>query len=133
MENGVAEQDEAKQKRPVSMYEARGIQHNHHNLMGDSRIANSMYQMGNHAIKEGWPTEVEVKTKTDLVTRRIQELWNAMKEPTVNDQFNTCADNIRSAVNELVALFPEVTKFYKSEIMQGCYTDSLMFSILGIK
>ncbi|XP_055309853.1 ARF GTPase-activating protein Git [Sitodiplosis mosellana] len=108
-------------KRPVSMYETReGLhaaksQQNH-----DNRTANSMYQM-----VDGQPTQQpdggiatastngttlphsdEVKHRTEVVTRRIQELWSVMQEMTANDVFVPGAERIRVAVAELTAVFP---------------------------
>lgn len=125
-------------KRPVSMYETREgpnvskTQPNH-----DNRTANSMYQMidgqmqqtegvaadhvpssstnGNTAL----PHTDNVKHRTEIVTRRIQELWSLMQEMTSNDAFIPGAERIRNAVAELTALFPVVwlrfIKYYAFE------------------
>lgn len=114
-------------KRPVSMYETREgphhvakIQQNH-----DNRTANSMYQMvDGQAQVDGFvdpqqttsattngntlPQSDEVKHRTEIVTRRIQELWSVMQEMTANDVFVPGAERIRFAVSELTAIFPTV-------------------------
>lgn len=115
-------------KRPVSMYETREgphaikLQQNH-----DNRTANSMYQMidgqsqqidGEHNIDyttvstngSTLPHSDEVKHRTEIVTRRIQELWSVMQEMTANDVFVPGAERIRIAVSELTAIFPTVRK-----------------------
>ncbi|XP_031619745.1 ARF GTPase-activating protein GIT2 [Contarinia nasturtii] len=110
-------------KRPVSMYETREgpnatkSQQNH-----DNRTANSMYQMIDGqpqpqtsdttvpAMTNGQstlPNSDDVKYRTEVVTRRIQELWSVMQEVTAKDVFVPgCAERIRVAVSELTAIFP---------------------------
>lgn len=115
-------------KRPVSMYETREgphaakLQQNH-----DNRTANSMYQMIDGQIQQSdgertidyasvstngstLPHSDEVKHRTEIVTRRIQELWSVMQEMTANDVFVPGAERIRIAVSELTAIFPTVRK-----------------------
>ncbi|XP_073982977.1 ARF GTPase-activating protein GIT1 [Rhodnius prolixus] len=71
--------------RPVSMYEAR-----------DSlRVQNVL------------PLSEEVVRRTNLVTKRIQELWSAVKPPESNFVYVPCAERIRVAVAELTAIFPQ--------------------------
>lgn len=48
----------------------------------------------------------EVKNRTDLVARRIKELFAAMQDLTKTDAFVPCAERIRLAVAELIAIFP---------------------------
>lgn len=48
----------------------------------------------------------EVKKRTDLVARRIKELFAAMQDLAKTDAFVPCADRIRLAVAELIAIFP---------------------------
>lgn len=123
------------------MYEAREgpnipkPQQNH-----DNRTANSMYQMIDGQIQQ--PTEEngktdymppttngttlphseDVKLRTEIVTRRIQELWSLMQEMTSNDAFIPGAERIRIAVAELTAIFPVVNekKFKKIWIRKKC-------------
>lgn len=107
------------------MYETREgphtakTQQNH-----DNRTANSMYQMndgqtqpadGNADYNKSsstngttLPHSDDVKHRTDVVTRRIQELWSVMQEMSSNDAFVPGAERIRIAVTELTALFPGV-------------------------
>lgn len=47
--------------------------------------------------------------RTEQVTRRIQELWLAMQDPSQREAFVPCAERIRVAVAELTAIFPQVT------------------------
>lgn len=80
----------------------------------ESRTTNSMYQMAvQKRLDPTLPLSEEVKHRTDLVTRRIQELWSAMqdvtlKDTTLKDAFVPCSERIRVAVAELVAIFPTV-------------------------
>lgn len=116
------------------MYETREGLHTtkSHTQQHDNRTANSMYQMtdeeaqkskkdatgANHTATSTttngsgpMPHSDDVKYRTDVVTRRIQELWSVMQEMTSNDVFVPGADRIRVAVTELTALFPAVIHF----------------------
>lgn len=86
----------------------------------DSRTTTSMYQIiegqkyvnGNAngtSSSASLPSSEDVKFRTDVVTRRIQELWTSMQEMSSNDAFVPCADRIRVAVAELVSIFPVVS------------------------
>lgn len=113
------------------MYETR--EGPHATKAHDNRTANSMYQMndeqaqksaaaaaaaandeagGDHTTATNGfgplPHSDDVKHRTEVVTRRIQELWSVMQEMTSNDVFVPGADRIRVAVSELTALFPAV-------------------------
>lgn len=88
----------------------------------DNRTANSMYQMIDGqpqpqpqtsdatAMTNGstLPHSDDVKHRTEVVTRRIQELWSVMQEMTAKDVFVPGAERIRVAVSELTAIFPAV-------------------------
>lgn len=54
------------------------------------------------------PPSEEVTRRTEQVTRRIQELWIAMQNPSQREAFVPCAERIRVAVAELTAIFPQV-------------------------
>lgn len=54
------------------------------------------------------PPSEEVTRRTEQVTRRIQELWMAMQDPSQREAFVPCAERIRVAVAELTAIFPQV-------------------------
>lgn len=115
-------QSAAYNKRPVSMYETREGPHAAKSQQAhDNRSANSMYQMndGNPAQHTDTPSTSstngstlphsdDVKHRTEVVTRRIQELWSVMQEMTSNDVFVPGAERIRIAVSELTAIFPVV-------------------------
>lgn len=102
-------------KRPVSMFEPREGIHNAHKALllqlPESRTTSSMYQMADDAKKvprdATLPCAEEVKHRTDVVTRRIQELWTAMQDQA-RDVFVPCAERIRVAIEELTAVFPTV-------------------------
>lgn len=105
-------------KRPVSMFEPREGIHNAHKALlqlPESRTTSSMYQMADDAKKpprdQTLPSDEDVKHRTDIVTRRIQELWTAMQDQ-VRDAFVPCAERIRVAIEELTAVFPQVTGFW---------------------
>ncbi|EFN66920.1 ARF GTPase-activating protein GIT1 [Camponotus floridanus] len=53
------------------------------------------------------PPNEEVNRRTEQVTRRIQELWMAMQDPSQREAFVPCAERIRVAVAELTAIFPQ--------------------------
>lgn len=127
-------------KRPVSMYETREGPHatKSQTQQHDNRSANSMYQMNDEQAQKSktgvtggvdhtsaaassssattngsgpLPHSDDVKHRTEIVTRRIQELWSVMQEMTSNDVFVPGAERIRVAVAELTALFPAVIHF----------------------
>jgi len=59
------------------------------------------------------PSSEEVTKRTEQVTKRIQELWMAMQDPSQREAFVPCAERIRVAVAELTAIFPQVkSKIY---------------------
>lgn len=100
-------------KRPVSMFEPREGIHNAHKALlqlPESRTTSSMYQMAETGAKPrdtSLPPAEEVKHRTDVVTRRIQELWTAMQDQ-VRDAVVPGAERIRIAIEELTAIFPQV-------------------------
>lgn len=97
-------------KRPVSMFEPREGPYMKVQQIPESRTTNSMYQMAvQKRLDPTLPLSEEVKHRTDLVTRRIQELWSAMQDVTLKDAFVPCSERIRVAVAELAAIFPTVT------------------------
>lgn len=102
------------------MYEAREGPHaTKHQQTHDNRTANSMYQMVDGQAQPTTAPEVstngstlphsdEVKHRTEIVTRRIQELWSVMQEMSANDVFVPGAERIQTAVTELTTIFPTV-------------------------
>lgn len=97
-------------KRPVSMYEARQTPRD------ESRppITQSLYSVGSSSSASSnsnhtMPLIEEVTQRTEVVTRRIQELWLAMQDLTKKNSFVPCSERIRFAVADLVALFPPTT------------------------
>lgn len=109
-------------KRPVSMYEARQLPRDENR----PPITQSLYSMtpaaaaaaaasatsnsGSSELNIGSSTNLphfeDVKKRTDLVARRIKELFAAMQDLSTTDSFVPCAERIRVAVAELVAIFP---------------------------
>lgn len=117
-------------KRPVSMYEQReGPYMTKMQQIPECRTTTSMYQMidpkyGPHSVPPSngdgsnmsLPRSDEVKYRTEIVTRRIQELWNVMQQDmTAKDAFVPCAERIRMAVADLTAIFPVVSVRYECE------------------
>ncbi|CAO1324458.1 unnamed protein product [Diamesa tonsa] len=95
-------------KRPVSMYEAR------QQPRDDNRppITQSLYSMGSSSgsssnSNQALPLVEEVTKRTELVTRRIQELWVAMQDLSKKDSFVPCSERIRVGIAELIAIFPQ--------------------------
>jgi G protein-coupled receptor kinase interactor 2 len=74
-------------------------------------ITQSLYSMasnssGSSASGASLPLVEEVTKRTEVVTRRIQELWLAMQDLNKKDSFVPCSERIRIGVAELVAIFP---------------------------
>jgi hypothetical protein len=95
-------------KRPVSMYEAR-------QLAREQAHTQSLYSMTSNSSSSGsgiqttMPSIDEVKKRTDQITRRIQELVQAMQDiSNNNDEFVPCGERIRIAVVSVIAIFPQV-------------------------
>ncbi|XP_050074011.1 ARF GTPase-activating protein Git [Anopheles maculipalpis] len=112
-------------KRPVSMYETRQTPRDE----GRPPITQSLYSMapaasGNmdpSATSNGsasqLPSFEEVKRRTDLVARRIKDLFAAMKDLSQREAFVPSAERIRLAVIDLMALFP--ASLCASESLRG--------------
>lgn len=117
-------------KRPVSMYETRQTPRD------ESRppITQSLYSMapagGSASMDPGNGTNVnggtgagqlpsfeEVKRRTDVVARRIKDLFAAMKDLSQREAFVPSAERIRLAVVDLMALFP--ASIIASESLRG--------------
>ncbi|XP_065333225.1 ARF GTPase-activating protein GIT2 [Cloeon dipterum] len=96
----------SQQQRPVSMYEPR-------TQLQVGRVGTGSYSNLSSADPEMWRLEceasvspAEVKERTDVVTKRIQELWAAMVDNR-RELFLPCAVRIRAAVADLTAIFPQ--------------------------
>ncbi|XP_055624829.1 ARF GTPase-activating protein Git isoform X2 [Toxorhynchites rutilus septentrionalis] len=119
-------------KRPVSMYEARQQPREENrppitqslysmaSLANANNVSNSTTgtivtstnassdsnaQTGNNMVSK-LPQFEEVKKRTDLVARRIKELFATMQDLSKTGAFVPCAERIRIAVVELTAIFP---------------------------
>lgn len=100
------------------MYEPREGYLNKSQQIPESRTTNSMYQMADgmrlnvtsniDASTSLFPRSDEVKHRTEMVTRRIQELWSVMQDMTAKESFVPCAERIRTAVSDLITIFPTV-------------------------
>lgn len=92
-------------KRPVSMYEARQVPREENR----PPITQSLYSVGSSSstsTSSNTPLVEEVTKRTEVVTRRIQELWLAMQDLNQKDSFVPCSERIRVGVAELIAIFP---------------------------
>lgn len=123
-------------KRPVSMYEARQLARDENR----PPITQSLYSMAPAApatsntgsagseLNMNLPHFEEVKKRTDLVARRIKELFAAMQDLSSTDSFVPCAERIRVAVAELVAIFPPTMREepLRTALKQLNYNTSLI-------
>lgn len=102
--DGSSSSNQSTAKRPVSMYETRlGPQ----GKINECRTTTSMYQMAGDKPNEFLQSFAEeVRHRTDIVTRRLKEICVAMQDITNKDAFVPCAERIRVAVAELIAIFP---------------------------
>lgn len=94
-------------KRPVSMYEARQVPRDENR----PPITQSLYSVGSSSSassnsNQSLPLVEEVTKRTEVVTRRIQELWLAMQDLSKRDSFVPCSERIVVCVAELIAIFP---------------------------
>lgn len=92
--------------RPTSMYETReGLRYWAPKGEESRTGTQSLYQ------RQSYPQELpkyeDVLRRTEQVTKRIQELWTAMKESD-HGTFVPCAGRIRVAVTDLIVLFAQV-------------------------
>jgi G protein-coupled receptor kinase interactor 2 len=95
-------------KRPVSMYEARQVPRDENR----PPITQSLYSVGSSSSAssssaQSLPLVEEVTRRTEVVTRRIQELWLAMQDLSKKDSFVPCSERIRVGIAELIAIFPQ--------------------------
>jgi G protein-coupled receptor kinase interactor 2 len=98
----------ASAKRPVSMYEARQVPRNEEIR---PPVTQSLYSVASNSSTSSsssvqLPLVEEVTKRTEVVTRRIQELWLAMQDLTKKDPFVPCSERIRIGVADLIAIFP---------------------------
>jgi G protein-coupled receptor kinase interacting protein 2 len=72
-------------------------------------VTQSLYSMASNSSGSSTlslPLVEEVTKRTEIVTRRIQELWLAMQDLTSKDKFVPCSERIRLGVSDLIAIFP---------------------------
>lgn len=103
-------------QRPASMYETReGLRKpstwstniNQTKRESDSLMRPCTTQSLWEYSGKSRPPREEVTRRTGQVTKRIQELWMAMQDPSRRETFVPCAERIRVAVTELTAIFPQ--------------------------
>lgn len=102
-------------QRPASMYETReGLRKPNTwstTICQTKRDAEALSRTNTQSLWEygisNLPSSEEVTRRTEQVTRRIQELWMAMQDPSQREAFVPCAERIRVAVAELTAIFPQ--------------------------
>jgi G protein-coupled receptor kinase interacting protein 2 len=90
------------------MYEARQMSKDDNNR---PPVTQSLYSIATNpsqatASATQLPLFEEVKKRTDMVARRIKELYTAMQDLAKKEAFVPCAERIRVAVAELLAIFP---------------------------
>lgn len=90
------------------MYEARQIPRNEEFR---PPVTQSLYSVASNSSTSSsastqLPLVEEVTKRTEVVTRRIQELWLAMQDLSKKDSFVPCSDRIRIGVTDLIAIFP---------------------------
>ncbi|KAG5678630.1 hypothetical protein PVAND_008286 [Polypedilum vanderplanki] len=94
-------------KRPVSMYEARQAPRDENR----PPVTQSLYSVASNSSGSSSTTSLpivdEVTKRTEIVTRRIQELWLAMQDLSSKDKFIPCSERIRLGVTDLIAIFPK--------------------------
>ncbi|XP_014214077.1 ARF GTPase-activating protein GIT1 [Copidosoma floridanum] len=100
-------------QRPASMYETREGLRKPPSFMNQAKreveglprpcTTQGLWECG----AANLPPSEEVNKRTEQVTRRIQELWMAMQNPTHREAFVPCAERIRVAVAELATIFPQ--------------------------
>ena len=90
--------------RPTSMYETReGLRY--WTGKTEENSTQGIYQR--QLFVQETPRYEDVIRRTEQVAKRIKELWTAMLEGDVRT-FVPCAERIRVAVAELIAIFPQV-------------------------
>lgn len=105
-------------KRPASMYERR-LANNLAKGNNEVRNTTSMYQMAG----DGKPFGEEVKLRSDLVTRCLKELIQAMHPATEAEKQSIAphGERIRSAVTDLIALYANLVSCLNFEILYQTY------------
>lgn len=98
-------------KRPVSMYEVSSRQIPKNDEIRPP-VTHSLYSVASNSSTSSntsaqMPLVEEVTKRTEIVTRRIQELWLAMQDFSKKDSFVPCSDRIRIGVTDLIAIFPQ--------------------------
>ena len=78
----------------------------------------------NLAMIDGLPTQEEVVRKTEIITKRIQELLISAQE-NQHERFIPCSEQINGAVREMAQLFPKVIK--KKNLFVGRKNDKLLY------
>lgn len=99
------EDEKVQLRRPVSMYEARRTP-----IKESSPTANTQsFHTSPPNSTTMMPLFVDVAKRTDLITRRIQELWKTMQEfPRQPNVFVPCAERLHLAVMDLNSIFPAI-------------------------
>lgn len=87
-------------KRPVSMYEARQTPVKEHSPAPHSNQTSPSTSI------TLMPLFFDVEKRTDVITRRIQELWKQMQSDLKNATFVICAERLHMAIMELNTIFP---------------------------
>lgn len=104
IENGIDE-EKVQLRRPVSMYETRRTPIKELSPVGNTQSFHTSPPNSTTLM----PLFVDVEKRTDLITRRIQELWKALQEfhrqPNV---FVPSAERLHLAIMDLNTIFPAI-------------------------
>lgn len=99
-------------KRPVSMFEIASHQTpRNEDQQLRPPVTQSLYSVASNSSTSSsnsaqLPLVEEVTKRTEVVTRRIQELWLAMQDLSKKDTFVPYSERIRIGVTDLIAIFP---------------------------
>lgn len=100
---------EDKVRRPVSMYEARQLPKESSPVPASQSFHSTTVSPAHTKLM---PLFLDVQKRTDIITRRIQELWKEIQDqmPDFKNQvvFVPCAERIHLAIMDLNTIFPAV-------------------------
>uniref|UniRef100_A0A336LJS8 CSON008456 protein n=1 Tax=Culicoides sonorensis TaxID=179676 RepID=A0A336LJS8_CULSO len=101
-------------RRPVSMYEARQVPKEESPVPASQSFHHTTSSTQNSPSTSAklMPLFIDVQKRTDIITRRIQELWKEIQDqmPDFKNQtvFVPCAEKIHLAIMDLNTIFPTV-------------------------
>lgn len=78
------------------------------------------------------PLSEDVVRHTDHVTKCLQELWTNIRSSEACKAFVPGAEKIRTAVVELTAIFPHVSKSFKKNTIVGTIIKFKVYKLIFI-